>query len=123
MKDYELTLLIDPQLSGEKKKKFLAKIKRTVKSVGGKVDEVDEWGKKELAYPLKKQNRGLYFMLTVGLPEDGPQGLANKMKMDGELWRYLLVKREKTQKDAKVEQGAKHRKKLTWQRGRLIRYN
>lgn len=94
MRDYELTLVLDPEVSGEKQKKFLAKIKKAVEGLKGKVQETHDWGRKELAYPIKKRNLGLYFLWEIKLPEKGPQELDRKLKLEGDLLRYLLVRKE-----------------------------
>lgn len=95
MRDYELTLVLDPEALGEKRKKFLAKVTKFVKDLKGKIGKTDEWGERELAYPIKKQNLGFYYFLILNLPEKGPGELSKKLKLEESLLRYLLVKREK----------------------------
>lgn len=94
MKDYELVLVIDPDLAGADQKKLVSKIKKIIEELKGKVGKTDEWGKKELAYPIKKKNLGYYFLLEVKLPSTAPAEIENKLKLEERLMRYLLVKKE-----------------------------
>ena len=94
MKDYDLTLVMDPDASGEDRKKQIEKTKKAITELKGKVEKVDEWGRKELAYPVKKKNSGYYFLLAVKLPEEGPMEIEKKLRMDENIIRYLLVKKE-----------------------------
>lgn len=94
MKDYELTLVIDSQVSAEDRKKQITKIKKTIEALKGKVGKVDDWGGKKLAYPIKKKDLGYYFLLVIKLPEEAPAELDKKLRLEEKLLRYLLVKRE-----------------------------
>ena len=94
MRDYELTLVIDPDLTSEKQKKLLTKIKKVIVDLKGKVGKTDEWGRKELAYPIKKKTLGYYFFLESKLPEKGLGELEKKLKLEEGVIRYLLVKKE-----------------------------
>ena len=96
MRDYELTLVINPEISGEERKKLLTQIKKIVEGLKGKIGKTNDWGKKELAYPIKKQNLGYYFLLVVKLPEKAPSELDKKLRLEEKIMRFLLVKREKT---------------------------
>jgi small subunit ribosomal protein S6 len=57
-------------------------------------EKTSDWGKKELAYPIKKKNDGYYFLLAVKLPKKTPAELDTKLKLEEGLLRYLLVKKD-----------------------------
>jgi len=94
MRDYELTLVIDPEASGEDRKKQLDKIKKVVEELKGKVEKTDDWGRKELAYPIRKKNLGYYFFMAIKTPEGSLPALEKKLKLEEGLLRYLLVRKE-----------------------------
>lgn len=94
MRDYELVLVVDPELTSVKQKAFLTKIKKFVTGFKGKVAKTDEWGKKELVFPIKQKKRADYFLWAVSLPEDKVGELDKKLKLEEELLRYLFVKKE-----------------------------
>lgn len=98
MRDYELTLVIDPDLTSENQKKLITKIKKLITDFKGKVGKTDEWGRKELAYPIKKKTLGYYFLLETKLPEKAPAKIDKKLKLEEGIIRYLLIRREKREK-------------------------
>ncbi len=63
-KDYELVVVIDPQLEEKAQKTLLKKVESQLKKEGGKLIKPKLWGLKQLAYPLKKQTRGLYWVFN-----------------------------------------------------------
>jgi len=94
MRNYELTLVIDPDLSSADQKKLVEKAKKIVEELKGKISKVTEWGKKELAYPIKKKTMGYYFLCLLNLPEDGVEKLDKKLKVEEGIMRFLQVKKE-----------------------------
>lgn len=116
MRDYELTLVIDPDLTSEKQKKLVAKIKKEISDLKGKIEKTEEWGKKELAYPIKKKTLGYYFFIETELPEKAPTEIEKKIKLDEGIIRYLLVKSEGGKKPSFVKtsegKGGEHGPKI-----------
>ena len=94
MRDYELVLVIDPDLAEGDRKKEIAEVKKIIEDLKGKVKKTDEWGKRELAYPIKKKNLGYYFLLAIKLPVTAPAQVENTLKLEEKVVRYLLVKKE-----------------------------
>ncbi|MGB9706913.1 MAG: 30S ribosomal protein S6 [Microgenomates group bacterium] len=95
MRAYELTLVVDPDLTSEKQKKQIEKIKKIIADLKGEVKKITEWGKRELAYPIKKKNMGCYFLWEIEMPQESASELNSKLKIEEGLLRYLIVKREK----------------------------
>lgn len=94
MRVYELVLVFNPDLTSEKQKNQLEKIKKIAADLKGKVKKTMEWGRRELAYPIKKKNVGCYFLWEIELPEDKLGDFNNKLKIEEGLLRYLLVRKE-----------------------------
>lgn len=94
MRDYELALVIDPDLTSENQKKLITKIKKTIEDFKGKVEKENSWGEKELVCPLKKKTRGFYFLLSIKLPEQAPAEFEKKLRFEDQLLRYLLVRKD-----------------------------
>ncbi len=65
MRDYELTLIINPDFSDEQLEATLNNVGRFVSERGGTVAEVDRWGKRRLAYPIKHRSEGNYVMARL----------------------------------------------------------
>ena len=91
MRDYELTLIIDPDLSAEDQKKVITKVKKIITDLKGKVEKADEWGKKPLSYPIKKKNMGSYFCLKIALSPESVNEIDKKLKIEELVMRFLIV--------------------------------
>jgi len=94
MKNYELTLILDPNLTPEKKKALIEKIKKILETSGGKVEKTDEWGKKKLAYPIRKFEEGDFLFLEINLSQQSPAEIEKKLSLEEAILRCLLVKKE-----------------------------
>ncbi len=90
MKEYELTVLIHPDLETDLETP-LSKIRDIVTKAGGKIIKEDNWGKKKLAYRIKKEDFAVYVYLEVKLPADALLKISNTLNITDEVLRYLLV--------------------------------
>lgn len=91
MKDYELTVLIHPDLEANLDMP-LVKVRQLIKDNGGEIVKEDNWGKKKLAYQIKKQDFAVYIFFDLKLPASAPLKISNNLNISDEVIRYLLVK-------------------------------
>lgn len=94
MRGYELVLILNTSLAKDEQEKILVKIKKIIEDIDGKVGETNEWGKRGLTYPVKKQKEGIYFLLTLELPGKEAKGVEEKLKLEEAVLRHLLVRKE-----------------------------
>lgn len=92
MKPYELVVLLHPDLEIDLDTP-IAKIEKLIAAAGGKVTKKDTWGKKRLAYPVKKQQFGLYVYFEIDLPTTGVRELESQLLITEEVIRFLIVTR------------------------------
>lgn len=90
MKEYELTVLIHPDLEADLETP-LNKVRDIIKNAGGTIVREDNWGKKKLAYPIKREEFGVYVYMDVSLPAEAPLKISNIFNITDEVLRYLLV--------------------------------
>lgn len=90
MKEYELTVLIHPDLETDLETP-LGKVRDIVKNAGGEIVKEDVWGKKKLAYRIKKEDFAVYVYLEVNLPAEAPLKISNTLNITDDVLRYLLV--------------------------------
>ncbi|OGN89984.1 MAG: 30S ribosomal protein S6 [Chloroflexi bacterium RBG_13_46_14] len=94
MRDYELTVVITPETSEEKLEALIESISRYVTSRGGAVSDLQRWGKRKLAYPIKHFIEGYYVLLQFKMkPLDGRE-LENNLRISEEVLRHLLISME-----------------------------
>ena len=91
MKEYELTVVIHPDLEADLETP-LTKVRGIIEAAGGKIAREDNWGKKKLAYTIKRQEFGVYVYMDVELPADAPLKISDTFNITEEVLRYLLVK-------------------------------
>ena len=90
MKEYELTVLIHPDLEVDIDKP-LDKVRSLITTNGGKIINEDIWGKKKLAYKIKNEDFAVYVYFDAELPSDAPLKISNTLNISDEVLRYLLV--------------------------------
>src|SRR5450631_268267 len=105
MKEYELTILIHPDLEVDLDAP-LAKVHNIIKNAGGEIVKEDNWGKKKLAYKINREDFAVYIYMDIKLPADAPLKISNTLNITDEVLRYLLVtqdeKGRKALEEAKV---------------------
>ena len=90
MKEYELTVLIHPDLESDVDAQ-LSKLRGLVTENDGEIVKEENWGKKKLAYQINKEDFAVYVGMDVSLPSDAPLKISNVLNITEEVLRYLLV--------------------------------
>ena len=92
MRYYETLYIVNPNLPDEDYKEVVAKFSGLVEKNEGVVTKVDEWGKKSLAYTVKKHDKGYYVLLRYcGEPGITDQ-LKRDLKLDDRVLKYQTIK-------------------------------
>jgi len=94
MNRYELTLILEGKASVAKKKKLIDKIEKIIKELRGKIVGHEDWGEKEFRYPIKKKDTGIYLFFELELESKAAKDLLPKLKLEEEILRYLLVRKD-----------------------------
>ena len=92
MRDYELTFIVRPDVEDTALTALLDKVKGMVTTAGGQNIQVEPWGRRMLAYPIKKINEGQYFLLRAQLPSQALRELERNLQLTEEVLRFLLVR-------------------------------
>lgn len=90
MKNYELTLLVHPDLEMNVEA-ATSKVKDLIEKNGGQITKEENDGKKRLAYAIKGQNFAVYYYYEVALPPEAPKKIESVLNITDEVLRYLLV--------------------------------
>lgn len=92
MRKYETLLLISPDLGTEETTKVVDAFKGIIEREGGTVLLVDDWGLKDLAYPVKKHLRGRYIRLEYGLASLAVAELERIIRITDGVYKFVTVK-------------------------------
>jgi small subunit ribosomal protein S6 len=101
MRSYELVVLLHPDLEIDVDTP-IAKIEKLVTSAAGTVTKRDNWGKKRLAYPIKKQQFGIYVYFELELPPTAVRELESQLLITEEVIRFLIVSKLVLQRPGKA---------------------
>lgn len=91
MSVYELTCVFDPKSDA---KNLIKKIEGWMEKMGAKVEKKEEWGTKELAYPIKKNSQGFFVFWQFQAEPYSIGDLLKKIKLEDNVVRHLLVRVE-----------------------------
>lgn len=91
MNQYELAVIFDPGLELDLDK-ATAKAEKIIAEAGGKIINTDNWGKRKLAYPINKQEHGIYVFYILELPTDGPRKLERVLNITDEIIRFMITR-------------------------------
>lgn len=92
MRKFETLLLLSPELSAESREGILAALTGIIEREGGKMLEVDQWGMRDLAYPVKKLMRGFYVRLVYEAPAALVAELERNIRITDGIFKFLTVK-------------------------------
>ena len=99
--EYELVLITPSGAESSSHKKAVDEVKKLIGDEKGEVLGVDDWGKKDLAYPINKQTSGYYSLINFRSDPSVPNNLNSKMRLMEDLMRYMIVKKEIRRKPVK----------------------
>jgi small subunit ribosomal protein S6 len=92
MSSYELVLIVSPEVVDEEMPEFITKLSELVNKVGGSVDEVNQWGRRKLAYPIKRSTEGNYLLTKVKMKPAVTKELEENLRLSGKILRHLLIR-------------------------------
>jgi len=90
--NYELVYIVSPLVTEENLSNVLGKVSEYVTKTGGSVSEVVQWGRKKLAYPIKKCIEGNYVLARIELKPAAIKELETSLKLSNEVIRHLLIR-------------------------------
>ncbi len=92
MRQFETLLLLSPELSADSREAILAALVAVLEREGGKLVEMDQWGMRDLAYPVHKLMRGFYVRLVYDAPPKLVAELERNIRITDGLFKFLTVK-------------------------------
>jgi small subunit ribosomal protein S6 len=94
MTKYELCFVVNAKIEDEERANAVAKVKALIERFGGAIVNVDEWGKKKLAYEIQKMKEGYYYFIQFEAETSAPKEIESRIRIMDNVIRYLIVKQE-----------------------------
>lgn len=104
MRQFETLLLFSPEISADNREGLLKTITGIIEREGGKIIKVDQWGMRDLAYPVRKQMRGYYVLLVFEAPPSLVAELERNLRIMEGVFKFITVRLDES--DAKEEEAA-----------------
>lgn len=94
MRNYELMYIIKTNVDDEKRPEVIEKYKQIITNNGGEIVNLDEWGKRRLAYEVDKNREGYYVLMNFKSSVEACQELERLIKIDEAILKHLVVRLE-----------------------------
>ena len=94
MNKYELALVINAKIEDDARTDAIEKIKALIEKFGGEITNVDEWGKKKLAYEIQKMHEGFYYFIQFEADAQCPAEVERHVRIMDNVLRYLVVRKD-----------------------------
>jgi small subunit ribosomal protein S6 len=91
--DYEILLLLDPELTDEQQADLVGRTRELIEKGGGTVDRHDAWGRRKLAYEIEKKGEGSYHLLLFSSTPETLDEVSRVLKIDDAVLRHMATRR------------------------------
>ena len=94
MLQYETVFIADPTYTDEEIDEIVKGYEQVIGSAKGKVIKIEKWGKRRLAYPIRRSEEGVYVLMTIEVPPSLVKELDRRYRMNDRILRHLVVRVE-----------------------------
>ncbi|MFN0172343.1 MAG: 30S ribosomal protein S6 [Bryobacteraceae bacterium] len=109
MRTYEELFIIQPDATDEQVDQVIEQISATITQGGGRIEKVDKWGKRRLAYKVNKHKEGIYVLLQFDAKAEAVKELERRLRVIDSVVKYLTVRIDQTLK--RLDKRRKQREK------------
>lgn len=92
MNKYELAVVVNAKIEDDARTATIKKVKELIARFGGEVTNVDDWGKRKLAYEINKQKEGFYYFIQFNAETSTPAEVESRLRITETVLRYLIVR-------------------------------
>ena len=94
MSKYELTVVVSAKIEDDERAAVIDKCKALVERFGGTITNVDEWGKKKLAYEVQKMKEAFYYFVSFEAEATAPAEIEHRIRIMDNVIRFLCVRQD-----------------------------
>ncbi len=92
MNKYELAVVVSAKIEDEERTAVVDRCKALIERFGGTITNVDDWGKKRLAYEIQKMREGFYYFIQFDAQPTAPAEIESRVRIMDNVLRYLVVR-------------------------------
>jgi small subunit ribosomal protein S6 len=94
MNKYELSLVVNAKIEDEAKNATVEAVKELITRFGGNITNVDDWGKKRLAYEIQKMKEGYYYFIKFDGESTTPSEVEQRLRIMENVIRFLCIRQD-----------------------------
>ena len=94
MNKYELAVVVNAKIEDEERAAMLEKVQAMITTAGATITNIDEWGKKQLAYEIQKMREAYYYFIQFEGEATVPAELEERLRIEESVLRFLCVKQD-----------------------------
>ena len=94
MNKYELAVVVSAKIEDDERAQVIEKVKALVERFGGQISDVDEWGKKRLAYEIQKMKEAYYSFIHFESDAETPSEIEQRIRIMDNVIRFLCVRQD-----------------------------
>ncbi len=94
MRDYELVIIVTPDIDETATAEVVDKVKSWISEVGGSIESFEEWGRQKLAYLIRKNKEGQYYLFNLKLEPTAVVNLERNFRLQESIMRFLIVNKD-----------------------------
>ena len=94
MNKYELAVVVSAKIEDEERAAVVDRCKALIERFGGTITNVDDWGKKRLAYEIQKMREAFYYFIQFDSPATAPAEIESRVRIMDNVLRYLVVRND-----------------------------
>ncbi len=94
MNKYELAVVLSAKVEDEVRQATLEKVQALVARFNGNITNVDDWGKRRLAYEIQKMKEGFYYFIQFESDAEAPAEIEKRIRIMDNVIRYLCIRQD-----------------------------
>jgi len=94
MRDYELVIIVTPEIDEAATAEVVDKVKSWITDAGGSIESLEEWGRQKLAYLIRNQKEGQYYLFNLKLEPTAVVNLERNFRLQESILRFLIINRD-----------------------------
>jgi small subunit ribosomal protein S6 len=94
MRDYELVIIVTPEIDETATAEVVDKVKSWITDAGGSIESLEEWGRQKLAYLIRNQKEGQYYLFNLKLDPTAVINLERNFRLQESILRFLIINKD-----------------------------
>ncbi len=92
MRSYEVAFILQPDLDETSLNALVDKVKGWITAAGGQITQTDLWGRRRLAYPIRKQHEGQYILMQTEMTAEATRGVERNLHLTEQVMRFQIIR-------------------------------